>query len=835
MSVKFLLLAFVAHLVSLTEAQDYSWQGLKPITPSPKGEYAPVDWGVLKGNLDYADMWKRRTYDPAPLHLPPLILVPELNSIAASLFVQVQQSGEGKVEVYGAFHPNYTKSITSLQVTLTITLEFTATDSTLITRKHHAVVQIEHARLDGSFPRLLTLSPIKRGGLSDTLPPRAYVSVTPPEPLDQYLYQGMTPLNTTSYGDYPVVDWSNLDGVYDQLTIWKTRKNFYWIILSAPSLMLVPQLGGVGVVLYLKMDSSYNVLLFGGYHPNVSKALAPIDVTLNVTIEFTGADESTVYRRHHLITKLTHIRVDGTHNLLVTFNQLSWNSLSETIPPRMSVSIYPSEPLDKYLYMGLAPLTPSPSGNYPTVEVGALEGLYDYKTTWRKRRDYYWVDIFTPSFILVKELGAVGAVFQVKMDSSSNVRIYGGYHPNVSNDITPVEVTLRVVLEFTAADDSLLYRRHWAVVILNKVRVDGSPDLLLTVGQLSWSSLSDNIPPRIIIDVTPVKPLERYLYMGMPPLLASPQGDYPLVEWGAVEGLLDHKTIWKKRRDFYWIELYAPSFILLPNVSGQASDIGAILYVRMDGSSNLNLYGGYHPNVSKSLAPVDVNLRVCVEFTAADESIVVRQHHIVATLSQVRVDGSSNVLLTLNKLSWSGLHDTIPPRFHVSITPVQPLDKYLWMGLTPLIPSATGGYPVVDFGTLDEGVYSYLYFWNNKRNYDYIDFHVPSLILLPEVASTAIVLTLRMDSSSKVRLYGGYHANISKSTPPINVQLNVAVDFITTDDMPVSRSVSNVVPIQPVRLDGSWNLLHTFDSLNWNTLSAAFPPRLTISVKSATR
>jgi hypothetical protein len=80
--------------------------------------------------------------------------------------------------------------------------------------------------------------------------------------------------------------------------------------------------------------------------------------------------------------------------------------------------------------------------------------------------------------------------------------VCGGFHPETSKFVRPLEVTLRIKLQLTKSDETVYILQQYKVVtVFHKSVTSGSWNKLLAFKSIIWHELSPSCPPRAIVTV----------------------------------------------------------------------------------------------------------------------------------------------------------------------------------------------------------------------------------------------------------------------------------------------------------------------------------------------
>jgi hypothetical protein len=149
---------------------------------------------------------------------------------------------------------------------------------------------------------------------------------------------GLCPLRADETGKYSEINWSDLGGTFDYLIQWnRMMKKEVRGDLHCPVLILPQRHGEQGIFIWLRRwRSADNLELCGGFHGIVPQQISPLQVKLNVKVSFTKIDGNVLTIHQHGNVNIQH---GYPGKLLLTFRDVPWSQLNDSIPPTANISI----------------------------------------------------------------------------------------------------------------------------------------------------------------------------------------------------------------------------------------------------------------------------------------------------------------------------------------------------------------------------------------------------------------------------------------------------------------------------------------------------------------
>jgi hypothetical protein len=631
---------------------------------------------------------------------------------------------------------------------------------------------------------------------------------------------------------------------------------------------LHPNFGSHEVKFHLKRYRD-SLLLYGGYHDDLKDDedfMSQITLTLNLTLHLI---DGTVLQLQQ--TKL--VEMQNTDNYIFRFSAFPWHKVSNTSKlPTGFMVLEPIKPVDVYIRHGMRPLYPTVDGDFPPINWNHIKTLFNYEHEWlRMIQGYKKARLHCPVLMLPRSFNGNPFVLFVRRANNS-LLLHGGYHETVDNDTKPTEVMLHLTLKLTKSDNSVLELEQESIVVIRHRDTDNLFHYLFLFADIPWANLSTHVAPSALVIMTPVKPYDRFRWLGLSPLIPSTCGEYAPLNWNKITGRYDYKQSWKKIvNNEKLARLHFPPLVLHRQFGGQ----GAVFLLKRK-EENITIYGGYHKNVSESFQPIIVTLAIDLQFTKPDQTQFVLREERVVTLKHLHNNTGFYWLLSFTNIPWKRLCKYTAPSATISIFEPKPIfgewtewseyspcdpktgiqmrtrkchDRketetivycpgedtqskvckdglYVHYGLPSQTISPNGSYPPAYMGSFKNLKVDLYDRWKKvvKREWP-TEFPFPPFILHHKLGSKGVVLNIKSYDTSMF-IYGGYHKSTSKSAPAIDVTLSLEITMPMSD-----QTVSLFKQKKIVTFKRGDNHLITFRNVPWHNISTTKLPHIVVAMK----
>ena len=140
----------------------------------------------------------------------------------------------------------------------------------------------------------------------------------------------MSPLTANDEGNYPIIDWGQLQAAFNYLSEWnKIVKGNEDRQLHFPPLIVLEEI--VAVLFCRRIGNDFRIA--GGFHSAVSRDAAPLTVTLQIKMLFFTVDGEQMEVEKKVIATLKHATENRRYSRFLTMSDIAWQQLSWSRPP----------------------------------------------------------------------------------------------------------------------------------------------------------------------------------------------------------------------------------------------------------------------------------------------------------------------------------------------------------------------------------------------------------------------------------------------------------------------------------------------------------------------
>jgi hypothetical protein len=158
---------------------------------------------------------------------------------------------------------------------------------------------------------------------------------------DVFENQGLLPVDPSSKGEYPTIDWGELKGEWNYTFLWSRK--FFWsrdnlTVLPCPPFILTEDLQSRIIVIFLGTDKE-DLTIRGGFHSETIKDIPPMELTLRIELQLTKIDKTVHHLQQYKVVDIEQEIEKGKYHRLLTFVRIPWHELSTSCPPRATFTV----------------------------------------------------------------------------------------------------------------------------------------------------------------------------------------------------------------------------------------------------------------------------------------------------------------------------------------------------------------------------------------------------------------------------------------------------------------------------------------------------------------